>query len=75
MEQKRTNSKVSQKDKIIMDEEVWDDNFSSKIVKKSFKATVITLNLEGNQNQMFICHNKLIVEQQQMVEEVQKPTN
>ena len=43
-----------------MGEEAWYDSPSEII--KSFKAAVITLNLEGNQNQMFTYHNKLIVD-------------
>ena len=45
-----------------MGEEAWYDSFSSKTINKSFKAALTTLNLEGNQNQMFTYHHKLIVD-------------
>ena len=43
------------------------------MIRKSFKAAGITLNLDGSENEMFVANNKLRGNDQEMVHEVEQP--
>ena len=73
LEQNNCNVKVSQEDIISWVGETWyDHKISAEIVSKSFKKTGITLNLDGGEDELFIGYNKLLEDDQEMVEEVQE---
>ena len=43
------------------------------MIRKSFKAAGITLNLDGSGDEMFVAKNKLLGDDQEMVHEVEQP--
>ena len=43
------------------------------MIRKSFKAAGITLNLDGSEDEMFVANNKLLGYDQEMVHEVKQP--
>ena len=76
METKNSNAKVSQNDLINWVWEVWySKSISSNMIRKSFKAAGITLNLDGSEDEMFVVNNKLLGNDQEMVSEVEQPIN
>ena len=74
MENKNSNAKVSQNDLINWVWEVWySKSISSNMIKKSFKAAGITLNLDGSEDEMFVANSKLLGNDQEMVYEDEQP--
>ena len=74
METKNSNSKVSQNDLINWVWEVWySKSISSNMIRKSFKAAGITLNLDGSEDEMLVINNKLLGNDQEMVYEDEQP--
>ena len=45
------------------------------MIRKSFKAAGITLNLDGREDEMFVANNKLLVNDQEMVYEDEQLIN
>ena len=45
------------------------------MIRKSFKAAGITLNLDGSEDEMFVANNKLLGNDQEMVYEDEQPIN
>ena len=75
-DQKDIKARVTQKDLINWVGEIWyDDKLTSEMVRKSFKTTWITLELDGNEVKMFIGHNSLLKDDQVMVEQVEQPAD
>ena len=76
METKNSNAKVSQNYLINWVWEVWySKRISSNMIRKSFKEAGITLNLNGNEDEMFVANNKLLGNDQEMVYEDEQPIN
>ena len=76
METKNSNAKVSQNYLINWVWEVWySKRISSNMIRKSFKAAGITLNLNGSEDEMFVANNKLLGNDQEMVYEDEQPIN
>ena len=74
METKNSNAKVSQNDLINWVWEVWySKSISSNMIRKSFKAAGITLNLDGSKDEMFVANSKLLENDQEMVYEDEQP--
>ena len=76
METKNSNAKVSQNKLINWVWEVWySKSIFSNMIRKSFKAAGITLNLDGSEDEMFVSNNKLLGNYQEMVYEDEQPIN
>ena len=74
MQTKNSNAKVSQNDLINRVWEVWYSiSISSNMIRKSFKAAGITLNLDGSEDEMFVANSKLLGNDQEMVYEDEQP--
>ena len=62
----------TQEDLINWVGEIWyDDKLTFEMDRKSFKTAGITLELDRNEEKMFICHNQLLEDDQVMVEQVE----
>ena len=74
METKNSNAKVSQNDLINWVWEVWYcKSLYLNMIRKSFKAAGITLNLDGSEDEMFVANSKLLGNDQEIVYEDEQP--
>ena len=70
LEQNNWNTKVSQEDIILVGEMWYYHKISAEIWSKSFIKTKITLNFNGGEDELFIEYNKLLEDDQKIVEDV-----